>query len=212
VSEFTTISAPADQASRSADAKLRELLDREQYGEACAHLHAQLGRQLGRFVGSRRPPVPIEDMCQEIWAAVLKALPRFRFQSTARTWLFAIAERRIVDARRADRSAREEPWDDGDKLISRALGIKRPTTPSTHLRRKARAAALEAALALLTPSDRELVELRWICDLYPAQIVEVLELRLDPNTVSQKIHRATERLREALRKHDFVGNARRRRA
>jgi RNA polymerase sigma-70 factor, ECF subfamily len=185
---------------------LRLLVCRGEYQAASGHLYGRFGREVERFVASLRPAGAAEDVCQETWAAVLKALPRFDFASSVRTWLFAIARRKAADTHRGRRRVPEEPWDSREQILARALGARRPTTPASHALRGERAAAIARSLACLSPADRELVELRWACDLMPRKIIEVLGLAEDPNTVSKRIQRATRNLRTELLKCDVFAS------
>jgi RNA polymerase sigma-70 factor (ECF subfamily) len=50
-----------------------------------------------------RDPMLAEDVHQQVFLDVFRDLPRFRGRSTVRTWLFAIAHHRVLDAARARR-------------------------------------------------------------------------------------------------------------
>lgn len=65
-----------------------------------------------------------------------------------------------------------------------------------------RAEAVRAALLSLSAEDRELLDLRYVAGLKPAEIAEVLG-DASPNTISQRIVRAAKRMRDALREHEF---------
>src|SRR5262245_31816514 len=117
----------------SADShSLRLLIRRGEHQAAVEHLYGRFGGEVARYVASRRPAGPAEDVCQETWAAVLRALPRFDFASSVRTWLFAIARRKAADTHRGRRRVPEDPWDSRELILSRALGARRPTTPASH--------------------------------------------------------------------------------
>src|SRR5580693_6365703 len=75
-------------------------------------------RALERFVEAGYPdvwrlcaalldPQSAEDMAQETFLRATQALPRFRGESSARTWLLAIANRVCVDELRARARARK---------------------------------------------------------------------------------------------------------
>ncbi|MCB1005267.1 MAG: sigma-70 family RNA polymerase sigma factor, partial [Acidimicrobiales bacterium] len=46
-------------------------------------------------------PAQADDLAQEVYVRALRALPRFRAESSARTWLLAIARHTAIDAVRA---------------------------------------------------------------------------------------------------------------
>jgi RNA polymerase sigma factor (sigma-70 family) len=167
-------------------------------------LHVCFARDLARFVDFLRPATNADDICQETWAAAMKALPRFRFDASPRVWLFGIAKRKVFDAGRRRRRAPLTPMDERTEFLAGfPLGI-RPETPTRRLARQERASVLERALAAWRPADRELLELRYVCDLKPREIVAVLGLGESPNTVSQRLLRLTKRLREQIAKDDVV--------
>ena len=63
-----------------------------------------------------------------------------------------------------------------------------------------RDATLRAALAALSPRDREVVYLRYFLDLGEAEMAAALDCR--PGTVKSRLSRALERLRAALEEQD----------
>jgi RNA polymerase sigma factor (sigma-70 family) len=63
-----------------------------------------------------------------------------------------------------------------------------------------RAEGARAALLSLSAEDRELLDLRYVAGLKPAEIAEVIG-DASPNTISQRIVRAARRMRDALREH-----------
>lgn len=196
--------APArPPASADLEARLPALLAADAAGEALALLHAHYARDVRRFIRFLDPAASPDDLCQEVWLAAARALPRFRFDAALRTWLFAIARRRLADrGRRRQRirrlSSRGLTWERAMLLDGR----RPPSTPSSQLRRRRRAAVLEAELTLLETADRELLELRFVEGLMPAAIVDVLGLPDSPNAVSQRLVRLVRKLRQRLLAHD----------
>lgn len=186
------------------DSRLRRLLDRGQTGDALALLHELYAPDVSRFLRHLDAGARLDDLAQEVWLAARRALPRFRFEAAPRTWLFAIARRRLADAQRRD-GGREVPFSSRAEVLHRllpvALGPRPPSTPSSRLRRKRRAAALEAELGRLPPGERELLELRFLEGIRPVALVEILDLPDSPNTVSQRIVRLVRRLRSRLLLH-----------
>ena len=53
-----------------------------------------------RFVAHQVGRGDADDVTQDVFVRAWRALPLFRQESTARTWLFGIARRACVDARR----------------------------------------------------------------------------------------------------------------
>ena len=178
-------------------AELRRLLEAGDVRTALAELHRAHAAEVQRFVRyCARPGAPIDDICQEVWAAVREALPSFRFAATPRVWLFAIARRKAADAfRGADRNVTL----DSDLVADGFAHFAQKDSPSRMLHLAKRGQILERALGRLTPEERELLELRFVVGLKPAQIIEVQSLAVEPNTLSQRIVRLVRRLRSELR-------------
>lgn len=187
--------------------ELQQLIAAGETQAALSRLHACYAADVVRFVESRRPNASVGDICQETWVAALKALPRFRFEASPRVWLFGIAKYKVIDAGRNRRRDRRETGWDSEQILSRLpLGRRLPTTPSSHLVRRERAAALEAALAQFDPVDRELLELRYVCEVMPRDIVRILG-HGTPNAVSQRLLRLARQLRIELLKHDVFASS-----
>jgi RNA polymerase sigma-70 factor (ECF subfamily) len=166
-------------------------------------LYQAHARDVQRFVAYLDPPSLVDDLCQETWAAALRALPAYRNEASPRAWLFSIAKHKVLDAqRRRPRAGRMEEWNSREEFLSGMLTPgRRPTTPTSRLARNERADALESVLAALKAEDRELLELRFICGMKPQDIVSVLGLPRSANVVSQRLLRLTRRMRGQLLKH-----------
>lgn len=65
--------------------------------DRCVRLLQEHGRSLRRLAASyERDPARQEDLMQDIWFAVWRALPRFRDECSERTFVFRIAHNRAV--------------------------------------------------------------------------------------------------------------------
>jgi RNA polymerase sigma-70 factor (ECF subfamily) len=189
--------------SGSTTRRVRELVEGGEVSAACDLLYASYAPDVRRFVASLRPAIPVQDLCQETWVAALAGLPRFRFEASPRVWLFSIARRRTIDALRRNRKRDLETRLETTEVLLKQLAVGRArATPSSALVRKRRAAVLDRVLADWSPDDRELLELRFVAGLKPAEIVDVLAHPQNPNTVSQRLVRLASRLRSQLRHHD----------
>ncbi|MFD0925611.1 RNA polymerase sigma factor [Williamsia deligens] len=130
-----------------------------------------------------------EDVVQETLVAAWKGLPKFTFQSSFRTWVFAIAHRKIIDLRRR---RVEAPFDD-EVMI--ALPDRRPGPADAALGRSLQE-ALEAELSALTPTSRAVWWLREMEGLSHPEIGEILSI--SPNSVRGHLQRTRARLAERL--------------
>lgn len=133
-----------------------------------------------------------EDVASEIWLEIARGLARFRGgEPEFRSWLFTMARRRVIDARR--------------------YSARRPVTTTSDLRDldrpsygDAATAALEqisteAALRLIATLPREqaeIVALRVIVGLDVAQVAQIVGKR--PGTVRVASHRALRTLAATL--------------
>ena len=144
---------------------------------------ALLGRLLG---GGRR--AAIEDLAQDTFLAVFRQLPAFQSNGPARlsTWILTIASRRAIDELRkrpASAITAEDIATAGDRA-------------DDALDRRRIAAAIDRALADLSPEYRAAFVLRELHGLDYADIARALEI--DLGTVKSRLARARAALRAAL--------------
>ncbi len=148
---------------------------------------------VGRMLRGRGDPGLVEDVAQETFLRVFRALPRFDRDGPARlsTWILTIASHRTIDELRRR------------KLDTRPL--ENPTTHN-HLVAKARAdesaerkmlaEVIARAVDELAPEYRAAFILREYHGLEYAEIAS--SLGIDLGTVKSRLNRARKRLRTAL--------------
>lgn len=126
-----------------------------------------------------------EDLTQQTFERALRAWSRFdRSKASAKTWLLSIARNLLIDHYRASRAS--APLDDlGDAEPSYEMSPDLGVGPQ-----------LAAALAELSPRDREVVALRFGGDLTGPEIAEALGLTLA--NVQQILSRSLRRLRVSV--------------
>lgn len=128
----------------------------------------------------------VEDLVQETFVRVLRALPAFDPAGPASlaTWMLTIATRLALnELRRPEHAAlTDEPAAPGDRADAGA-------------ERRRLAAAIQAGVAALPPAQRAVFVLREYHDLDYTEIADVLDL--DLGTVKSRLSRA----RGALRAH-----------
>jgi len=127
-----------------------------------------------------------EDLVQETFVRVLRALPTFdpAGAATLSTWILTIATRLVLNELR-----RPEPA----SLEREPLGGER----ADHASERARlGAAIASGVAKLPEGQRAVLVLREYHDLDYAEIADVLEL--DVGTVKSRLSRAREQLRDHL--------------
>jgi RNA polymerase sigma factor (sigma-70 family) len=187
---------PVDPAPRSGE--LDDVtLARAQRGDAAAwralvaHHQGAVFALLGRVLGSGRRAA-VEDLAQETFLAVFRQLPSFQSAGPARlsTWILTIASRRAIDELRRRPATPLAPED----IAARPGGVGDRADEA--LERRRIAAAIDRALAELSPEHRAAFVLRELHGLEYADIARALEI--DLGTVKSRLARAREALRQAL--------------
>jgi RNA polymerase sigma factor (sigma-70 family) len=157
-------------------------------GDASAErqLLRRLRPKLRRYFASRTLSEP-EDLVQQTLAACCLALPRFRGDSSFRTFLFRIAHHQLLAERRRARRARQ--------LIEQAQVLWVDATGEV-AREHAADGAVTDALNALPYELRRVIELAFWSHRTQSEIAELLALPL--GTVASRMRRAKLRLRASL--------------
>jgi RNA polymerase sigma-70 factor (ECF subfamily) len=116
-----------------------------------------------------------DDLTQEAYARALRALPRFRGESSARTWLLVIARRTVADAIRRSTRARRRVTDRAESVPDHAGAV-----------------ALDARLRELDPDRRAAFVLTQLLGLPYAEAAEVCGVPV--GTIRSRVARAREQL------------------
>jgi RNA polymerase sigma-70 factor (ECF subfamily) len=162
--------------------------DRGATADLVAHFHPAVHRycrtRLGRFAGSYDAA---DDVAQEVFVAVLAALPRFRDEGKPfAAFVFGIAAHKVADAQRAA-YRRPVPVADVPDQPDDGPG------PEDNLLRTADAARARALLEYLSPDQREILLLRVAAGLSAEDTASALNMT--PGAVRVAQHRALARLR-----------------
>jgi RNA polymerase sigma-70 factor (ECF subfamily) len=172
------------------------------------HAFNQLVRQyerrvyglLLRLIGRRDEA---EDLAQEVFVQVFKAIGAFRGEAKLSTWIFRIAinlsknrtkylARRRADSQDSFEGAGEEIPLDGAK-DGALTAIARPDELVSGMQLEA---IVERAIAALEPEFREVLILRDVEDMTYDEIAEITGLA--DGTVKSRIHRARAQLKQAV--------------
>lgn len=177
--------------------ELRQLLDCGNRQAAQALLYQKHGRAVRRFVAARVPPGAVDDVCQEVWTAVIRGLDAYHLDAPPRAWLLAIARNKSHDVWRAQKlvDTLDSQLAEGGPLAE-LIGVRASPTPTREISRCRRSERMRRALGALRDDERELLELRFVQGLKPAEIAVVTGAA--PNTISQRVVRAARRLRTFL--------------
>lgn len=153
-------------------------------------LHALLQEwtpAVGRVAASYVAGEEREDLAQDILLALWESLPRFRGESSMRTFVYRIAHNRAIDfvRKRSNRPA----TDPTDELVSNAPAVDRVAGAR---REKQRLLAAVRALSLTYRQPLTMV-------LEGLSYVEIAEiLGITESNVGVRVHRARQRLRELM--------------
>ena len=170
------------------DIDLQALMARYQQGdsEAATTLVHRLSPQLHRFFlvkGSSRPHA--DDLLQETWMRIHQVRHTYRRGQPVLPWLYAIARNIRVDHYRK---------------ASRGEGREQPLEPKhdvpAELHSRSRNADLESLLATLPESQREVIAMLKVSGMSLEEVARATASSV--GSVKQKVHRAYEKLREAL--------------
>lgn len=126
-----------------------------------------------------------DDLGQEVWLRVLRAMPGLRDPARLRPWLFGIARRTLMDRlRRRYAAPLSVPVDEAD------LATPAPDDLTEDL------LDMHDALGRLPPVEREVLVLFYLRELSLEQLAELLAI--PAGTVKSRLHRARRLLRHQL--------------
>jgi RNA polymerase sigma-70 factor (ECF subfamily) len=155
---------------------------------ALAALYRDVQPRLLRYLRSREPYLA-DDLASQVWVEVAGGLERFEgTEDGFRAWVFAIARRRLIDARRRAGRRPTEPLVDHDL----PAGSPDDDPEGTTIAAIEAQAAVDRIVAALTPDQAEVVLLRVLGGLPVAQVADVLGK--EPSAVRVLQHRALRRL------------------
>jgi RNA polymerase sigma-70 factor, ECF subfamily len=129
--------------------------------------------------------VDAEEITQEIFIKIYKFLPRFRFASSFKTWVYRIAVNTVMNYFRKVKRNKEVPLTD-------ALDQKHHTDFVNPLMKEETDRKVRALFSLLDPQQRRCIVLRSIQGLSYREIASVLKMNM--NTVRTQIKRAREKM------------------
>lgn len=160
--------------------------------QAIAALVRATQHDLLRFLGSLAPAAEVEDLAQETFVRMVRALPGFAGRSSVRTWLFAIARRVVADHTRSTaRRPQLAALPDWQVSADFAASVGGPRFEEHQ--------ALTDLVRGLSPERRDAFLLTQIAGLSYAETAEVLGCPV--GTVRSRVARAREDLVSALSGH-----------
>ena len=133
-----------------------------------------------------------EDIAQEVWIQIFRALPTYRGESQFGTWAHRIAVNRTLNALRRSRRLTKIETDIDEETVSVDHGGDRAMLRSV----------IDAAAAQLSPGARTVFLMHDVEGYTHEEIGEVLQI--PTGTSKARLSRARARLREDLA--DFAGD------
>ena len=140
--------------------------------------------EVRRFLRMLVDPADVEDVVQDTFVRAYRALPRFRGDSSGRTWLLAIARRAAADATRGRIRQR--------RLRMRAEGATAPTVVAD----PGDEHALHDLVGALEPERREAFVLTQIVGSSYLEAAEICGVPV--GTIRSRVARAREQLLEQV--------------
>ena len=143
-----------------------------------------------RYAGNRNTA---EDLVQQVWMKVIKALPKYDERSKFGSWLFSIAHHSCIDAVRKKSPAAAADFD--EVPLMEKLPGERPN-PEEELIRLEERGLLEKAIQQLPDEQKEVLLMRIYSDLPFREIADILHAPL--NTILGRMHYAMKHLRQTI--------------
>lgn len=161
----------------------------------------------GRFLYQMSPALTREDVdeiCQEVFLAVVRNLASYMGASSLQTWIFRIAINKardfITKQQAAKRGGGRQPisLDAEDPLTGQGRNALAPTpSPDGQLLNNERNFLIRQCMDEMGDPCRELIELRYFGDLSYEEIAA--ELKMNPKTVSSRLSKCLDKLDKIIR-------------
>lgn len=137
-------------------------------------------------------PQDAQDVVQETLLAATRSLQNFRGDASISTWLYTVARNACRKRSRGSKGAPAtvEPLSEDVPQASGEPG------PDEALERRALARALDAELAHLSPTEREVLVLRDVEGLSASEVAEIVGISVQ--AVKSRLHRARAALRARM--------------
>ena len=158
--------------------------DRDAFGTLIARHAPAIMSVTTRMLGSASDA---EDVAQETFVAAYKALARFQFDSTFRTWLYRIAMNKCTDSLRSRRPDTVS-FDPGDEESVVAMAASDLETPQWEYEQGELAGQLDKSIQALPPLYRESFVLKHVEGLEYDEMSRILGVHRD--TLKMRVYKA----------------------
>lgn len=146
-----------------------------------------------RFTDSREDA---EEISQDIFVKSYRSLADFRGESKFSTWLYTIVRTSCITFLRKKKL---DTTSIDNERTSLQLENRESSFKANTIEQKSRHAMVNQAIRLLSPDDAQLITLFYQGEQSLEEIGKVM--KLDPNTVKVKLHRARHRLKDKMEKY-----------
>jgi RNA polymerase sigma-70 factor (ECF subfamily) len=159
--------------------------------------HPRIHRLLARIVGAQNA----EDLTQAVFAKAAKALPGFRGDAQASTWLYRIAINEASDWLRSRAAHEAKVTDEMPAALDREMSdagaaLVEQASPEQMLARKEIADVLRAEIGRLPDPHRDVLMLSALGGLSDDEVAASLDISLGNAKV--RLHRARAELKKAI--------------
>ncbi|MCV0437153.1 MAG: RNA polymerase sigma factor [Hydrogenophaga sp.] len=138
-----------------------------------------------------------DDLVQDVWFSLVNQAPRYEPRARFRTWLFTLAQHRLVDHWRTHKAHASLDAETGDgAALADTLAADSGFGPVRQLQSREQAQALLDALAALPAPQREAFLLQAEGGLSLAEIAQATGVNAE--TAKSRLRYARERLRQTL--------------
>lgn len=190
------------------DAEERELIERLKRRDEAAFnrfvllYQERVFRLVLRMLGDR---AEAEDLAQEVFISIFKAIDGFRGDSQLSTWVYRVAANHCRNrikylARRRKKLTHDFDEEAGEEATEGSHAQQRPAAPDRLLEAHQTEHLLQQGLLTLDEEQRELIVLREVEHLSYEEIMAITGL--PEGTVKSRLHRARAGLREFVEKHE----------
>lgn len=174
----------------------KELIERAQRGDSAAfgplydHYIKPIYRFIAVKVGTREEA---EDLAHEVFMSAWQKLPNFKLQGFPfGSWLYKIARNRVIDHYRTKKP--NVSLDDDVTLAESLFNLGEGAEAEFDLNQSL--SQIKIAMLELNEEQREVITMRFVEDLSPQEIAEILDKR--EGTVRIIQHRAITKLKKIL--------------
>lgn len=137
-----------------------------------------------------------EDLTQEVFTEVVRAVKGFNLSCSLQTWLYRIATNKALDALRKKNTGKRKGMHVSTDEVEVLEKLKNNATPDKELERKQHYTLLLKAIARLPVRQQTAFTLCQLEDLSYKEAAEVMEVSVA--TIEGLVHRAKKELREQL--------------